>query len=296
MAWANTSRRTWSDDVRSDTSRTVTDAIEAEAIEAATTIIRNGNVAVLSGAGVSTDSGIPDYRGTGAPVRKPMVLSEFVGSEAARRRYWAGATAGWRAFNAVDPNPGHFALASLEKHQYVRNIITQNVDRLHERAGSQQVVHLHGFVDRVICLQCQHWYDREIIERQLAELNPQTDLRSTQLRPDGDVAVIPTADFQIPTCRHCGGMLKPSVVFFGETVPQPIFASAERSVAQADALLIVGSSLAVNSGVRIVQRAKRRRIPIIVINRGPTRVDGIATVRIEGGTSDVLSSISTAIL
>lgn len=265
-------------------------------IGSAAEILSSNKAAVLTGAGVSTDSGIPDYRGKGAPVRKPMVISDFVNSAAMRRRYWAGATAGWLTFNSVQPNAGHKALADLQHAGFVSGLTTQNVDRLHEKAGSTGVVHIHGFVDKVVCLNCNHLYDREIIERQLSELNPQVDLGKVALRPDGDVATDPSDDFNVPQCRLCGGMLKPSVVFFGETVPLPLFDDAKARIEDANSLVIAGSSLAVNSGLRLVKIARARNLPIIVINRGPTAADRFATLRVEDGTSDFLHRLSERVI
>ncbi|MWB98434.1 Sir2 family NAD-dependent protein deacetylase [Agromyces seonyuensis] len=254
--------------------------------------MEGARTAVLTGAGVSTDSGIPDYRGEGAPVRNPMTYQQFVSSEDARRRYWAGSHLGWRHFGAAQPNSGHESLARLEEFGAVNGIVTQNVDGLHSRAGSRHVVELHGGMGRVVCLDCGQVFAREAVADTLESLNPDMDLEAiAERRPDGDVEVSDVSGMQVPVCTVCGGMLKPDVVFFGEFVPVGVFDTAASLVRGADALLIAGSSLVVNSGVRLLEIARRRKLPVIVINRGPTRGETRATVRIEGGTSESLQAI-----
>jgi NAD-dependent SIR2 family protein deacetylase len=271
---------------------TVTDA----ALDAAIGLMRDARVAVLTGAGVSTDSGIPDYRGEGAPVRTPMTFQTFLASEAARKRYWAGSHLGWRSFGSASPNAGHLALAELETGGTVTGIVTQNVDGLHRRAGSRHVVELHGGMDRVLCLRCGQHYARQAIAERLAELNPSIDL-DTAIRtaPDGDVEVDDVDAMQIPDCTVCGGILKPDVVFFGEFVPTETFQAAAALVQGADTLLVAGSSLVVNSGVRLLEIARRRRTPIIVVNRGITKGDGRAAVKIDAGTSETLTAMAAAL-
>jgi NAD-dependent SIR2 family protein deacetylase len=271
---------------------TVTDA----ALDAAIGLMRDARVAVLTGAGVSTDSGIPDYRGEGAPVRTPMTFQTFLASEAARKRYWAGSHLGWRSFGSASPNAGHLALAELETGGTVTGIVTQNVDGLHRRAGSRHVVELHGGMDRVLCLRCGQHYARQAIAERLAELNPTIDL-DTAIRtaPDGDVEVDDVDAMQIPDCTVCGGILKPDVVFFGEFVPTETFQAAAALVQGADTLLVAGSSLVVNSGVRLLEIARRRRTPIIVVNRGFTKGDGRAAVKIDAGTSETLTAMAEAL-
>ncbi len=271
---------------------TVTDA----ALDAAIALMRDARVAVLTGAGVSTDSGIPDYRGEGAPVRTPMTFQTFLASESARKRYWAGSHLGWRSFGSARPNAGHLALAELEARGTVPGIVTQNVDGLHRRAGSRHVVELHGGMDRVLCLRCGQHYARQAIADRLAELNPSIDL-DTAIRtaPDGDVEVDDVEAMRIPDCTVCGGTLKPDVVFFGEFVPTETFQAAAAVVQGADTLLVAGSSLVVNSGVRLLEIARRRRMPIIVVNRGITKGDSRAAVKIDAGTSETLTAMAEAL-
>ena len=270
-----------------------TDALLEEALG----LMRGARVAVLTGAGVSTDSGIPDYRGEGAPVRTPMTVQAFLASETSRKRYWAGSHLGWRSFGSARPNIGHLALAKLEAGGVVSGVITQNVDGLHRRAGSRHVVELHGSMDRVLCLTCGQHYARQAIADRLTELNPEIDLgTSIRLAPDGDVQVDDVEAMAIPACTVCGGVLKPDVVFFGEFVPADIFKAAASLVQSADVLLVAGSSLVVNSGMRLIEQARRRRLPIIVVNRGITKGDSRAAVKIDAGASETLTAMAGALL
>lgn len=253
-------------------------------------------IAVLTGAGVSTDSGIPDYRGKGAPVRTPMTAQQFLSDEASRRRYWVGSHLGWRAFAASAPNGGHEALAALERAGVATGVITQNVDGLHLRAGSRRVVELHGTMRRVFCTHCGQVFDRRDLAQRVEADNPWITVPdSVQLGPDGDVLPASSDGFVVPTCSVCGGMLKPDVVFFGEYVPVEKFQEAEQLVRASDALLVAGSSLVVNSGVRLVERARRRRLPVVIVNRGQTRADAKATVKIDAGTTEVLQALTSAL-
>ncbi|MBD7957933.1 NAD-dependent deacetylase [Microbacterium sp. Sa4CUA7] len=253
-------------------------------------------VAVLTGAGVSTDSGIPDYRGEGAPARTPMTAQQFLGSEAARRRYWIGSHLGWRAFASANPNPGHTALADLEHAGIATGVVTQNVDGLHLRAGSRRVVELHGTMRRVFCTHCGQVFDRRDLARRVEADNPWLDVPDdVLLGPDGDVLPDTADGFRVPDCSVCGGMLKPDVVFFGEFVPVERFREAEQLVRTSEALLVAGSSLVVNSGIRLVERARRRRLPVVIVNRGETRADRHATVKIDAGTSPVLTALTEAL-
>lgn len=271
---------------------TLTDALLDEAIG----LMRGARVAVLTGAGVSTDSGIPDYRGEGAPVRTPMTFQAFLASERARKRYWAGSHLGWRSFGSAQPNSGHLALAELEAHGVVSGVVTQNVDGLHRRAGSRHVVELHGGMDRVLCLTCGQHYARQAIAERLGELNPAIDLE-TAIRPapDGDVEIDDVDAIEIPDCTVCGGILKPDVVFFGEFVPSDTFRAASTLVQTADTLVVAGSSLVVNSGIRLIELARRRRVPIIVVNRGITKGDSRAAVKIDAGASETLTAMAAAL-
>lgn len=252
---------------------------------------------MLTGAGISTDSGIPDYRGEGAPRRTPMDFAAFRSSEAARRRYWAGSHLGWRRFTGVHPNDGHRALARMEEAGLITGIATQNVDDLHERAGSREVVHVHGRMHTVSCLQCGRTFDRERIAEQIEADNPWIRVpEQVRLQPDGDVEIDASQDFRAPVCPVCGGMLKPDVVFFGELVPTAVFAAARDVIAAGDAVLVAGSSLVVNSGTRLLEVARRADVPIVIVNRGETKWDARAAVRVEDGTSETLTAIADALV
>lgn len=262
------------------------------ALDAAVTALRGRTVAVLTGAGVSTDSGIPDYRGEGAPVRSPMTFQQYLTDENYRKRYWAGSHLGWKSFRGAEPNAGHRVLADLEAAGVVNGVITQNVDGLHLRAGSQRVVDLHGTMDRVLCLNCGQQFARSNIADRLANDNPWLEApEQIQLNPDGDVQIEDADAFVIPDCTVCGGVLKPDVVFFGEFIPKERFAEASALMQRADALLIAGSSLVVNSGIRLLEQAARRRLPVVIVNRGLTKGDARATVKIDAGTSETLTAL-----
>ncbi len=264
-----------------------------DALEEAVSALRGQTIAVLTGAGVSTDSGIPDYRGDGAPVRTPMTVQQFLEDDRHRRRYWAGSHLGWRRFTSVKPNAGHHALAAMEAAGQVSGVLTQNVDGLHRQAGSRRVVELHGAMGQVRCLDCGQLVARETVAARLAAANPWIDTASeVELAPDGDVAVGQLGDFVVPVCTVCGGTLKPDVVFFGELIPPVRFHAAADVVRSAGALLIAGSSLVVNSGIRLLDIAVKRRIPVVIVNRGPTRGDARATVRLEAGTSETLAALA----
>lgn len=266
------------------------------ALERALEVLDGRRIAVLTGAGVSTDSGIPDYRGQGAPARTPMTVQQFLGSELSRRRYWVGSHLGWRTFSAARPNPGHEALALLEARGVASGVVTQNVDGLHTRAGSRRVVELHGTMSRVFCTHCGQMFDRRDLAARVEADNPWLSTRTElPLGPDGDVAPESVEGFRVPECTVCGGMLKPDVVFFGEYIPAEKFREAEQLVRASEALLIAGSSLVVNSGIRLLDRARRRRIPIVIVNRGETRGDARATVKIDAGTSEVLRVLADAL-
>lgn len=265
----------------------------ARALETALEALAGRRIAVLTGAGLSTDSGIPDYRGKGAPVRTPMTVEHFLSSEQARQRYWVGSHLGWKAFAAANPNDGHLALADLEKRGLASGVITQNVDGLHVRAGSRRVVELHGTMRRVFCTHCGQVFDRRDLAARVETDNPWITVpENVPLGPDGDVLPESTEGFRIPVCSVCNGMLKPDVVFFGEFIPAEKFREAEQLVRASTALVIAGSSLVVNSGIRLLERARRRRLPIVIVNRGITRADARATVKIDAGTSDVLRAFA----
>jgi len=266
-----------------------TTALVGRAVDA----LAGRTVAVLTGAGVSTDSGIPDYRGKGAPERTPMTVQQFLSSELARRRYWVGSHLGWRQFAAAAPNDGHQALPDLERSECTSGVITQNVDGLHLRAGSRRVIELHGTMRRVACLQCGQVFARRALAARVAAETPWLRVdHDLPLGPDGDVAPDAVGEMTVPDCTVCGGGLKPDVVFFGEYIPAEKFREAEQILRASDALLVAGSSLVVNSGIRLVERARRRKLPVVIVNRGETRADARATVKIDAGTSEVLRAFA----
>ncbi|MFZ8757513.1 Sir2 family NAD-dependent protein deacetylase [Microbacterium sp. HMH0099] len=272
---------------------TTRDAGTEASIDRAVEVLAGRRVAVLTGAGVSTDSGIPDYRGKGAPTRTPMTAQQFLASEDARRRYWVGSHLGWRVFAAAQPNGGHRALAALERAGVANGVVTQNVDGLHVRAGSHRVVELHGTMRRVGCLHCGQVFDRRDLAERVEADNPWITMpENVELGPDGDVTPASAEGFVVPTCSVCGGTLKPDVVFFGEYIPLEKFREAEQLVHAAGALVVAGSSLVVNSGIRLVERARRRRLPVVIVNRGETRADARASVKIDGGTTHVLEELA----
>jgi NAD-dependent SIR2 family protein deacetylase len=267
-------------------------------------ILRSARRAViLTGAGCSTRSGIPDYRSPGGAWtrHKPITYGAFVRSEEVRRFYWARSYRGWPRFAAARPNDAHRALAELEALGRADSLITQNVDDLHQEAGSRRVVQLHGRNRVVVCLDCRMEFARADVQERLGTLNaawlataPWTRLRGDEadFAPDGDADVAHEAvgGFRVPPCERCGGVLKPAVVFFGETVPPQKVAVAMERVDEADALLVAGSSLTVWSGFRFVKRAASRGIPIAIVNIGPTRGDELATVKVDGECGEVLSA------
>ncbi len=248
----------------------------------------------LTGAGMSTDSGIPDYRGPDARPTNPIQYGDFVRDPAARRRYWARSMMGFRSFGAASPNDGHRALAALGV-----DVITQNVDDLHRIAGSPHVVDLHGLISRVVCLRCGALSDRAGLQRRLEDANPHVTGRipagHAELRPDGDADIADPDDFTVPACSVCGGVLKPDVVFFGESVPKPRVQQCHAMVSRADALVVVGSSLAVMSGLRFARQAAREGKPVVIINRGSTRGDDVATLRVDAGATPTLRALARAL-
>jgi NAD-dependent SIR2 family protein deacetylase len=243
---------------------------------------------VLTGAGVSTDSGIPDYRGPDAVPRTPMTGQQFRSGLPARQRYWARAYLGWSAMGTARPNTTHRVLAELESDGRVAAVITQNVDGLHTAAGQRRVVDLHGRVDRVICLRCQQTSTRAELQERLGALNPGFGEDGLQVLPDGDVAFDSTAGFVLADCLRCEGELKPDVVFFGENVPADRVLECRQLVDAAEALLVLGSSLHVFSGRRFVKQAHERGIPVVIVNRGATRCDDLATLKVDAGCAETL--------
>jgi len=262
-------------------------------------LLRGRRVAVLTGAGISTDSGIPDYRGPDSPPSNPMTIQQFVSDPVFRQRYWARNHLGWRHMDATLPNAGHRALAELERLGVVCGIITQNVDLLHTKAGSRVVINLHGSYAQVVCLDCGHRMTRAALHEMLAAANPgfgehAATVGSIAVAPDADAVVEDTDSFAVVDCPRCGGMLKPDIVYFGDSVPKETVAQAFSLVDQADALLVAGSSLAVFSDYRFVRRAAAREMPIAIINRGPTRGDDLATIKVDAGCSETLTELVDA--
>ncbi|MHA7264722.1 NAD-dependent protein deacetylase [Arthrobacter sp. TMN-37] len=258
-------------------------------------LLSGRRLAVLTGAGLSTDSGIPDYRGPSSPPRNPMTYQQFVGDEDLRRRYWARNHVGWRHLRHADPNAGHAAVARLEQRGLLTGLITQNVDRLHSTAGSVNVIDLHGTYDRVVCLNCRTPFRRADIAILLEELNPgylDREADAGDVAPDADADVDDTADFVVAPCPECGGMLKPDFVYFGENVPKDRVAEAYRLVDEAGALVVAGSSLTVMSGLRFVRHAHKAGKPVVIINRGATRGDDLATLLIDAGVSEALTYLA----
>ncbi len=246
---------------------------------------RHRRILVLTGAGCSTNSGIPDYRDADGRWKRPqpMTYQAFMGSEATRRRYWARSLTGWRRFHAAKPNAAHRALARLEKLGKADHLLTQNVDRLHQAAGSQRVIDLHGRLDQVRCVGCGALWRRAEFQDELAGLNPSWLTVDATDAPDGD-ADIEGADFSafvVPPCTHCGGVLKPHVVFFGESVPRERVEAAYAHLDAADAMLVVGSSLMVYSGYRFAERAAAWGKPIAAVNLGRTRADALLALKVQ---------------
>lgn len=269
----------------------------AAGLDALTDLLRGRRVAVLTGAGISTDSGIPDYRGPDSPPRRPMTYQQFVADPDYRRTYWARNHVGWRHVHRTRPNAGHRALAHLEAHDVVVGVVTQNVDRLHTLAGSRRVIDLHGTYADVVCLDCRHRTTRAALAETLERLNPGfadavAAVADVEIAPDADAVIASTAGFRVAACGRCDGMLKPDIVYFGESVPRERVDRAFALVDDADALLVVGSSLAVMSGLRFVRHVARSGRPVVVVNRGATRGDAVATLRVDAGTSEVLSALA----
>lgn len=251
---------------------------------------------VLTGAGLSTDSGIPDYRGPGRLPRTPMTAQQFRSGIDERRRYWARTFVGYERMSGARPNAGHHALATLDP----GILITQNVDGLHEAAGSRFVVALHGRVSDIICLDCGASSSRARLQERLEEANPGWLAAHADVvdRPDGDVEIEDSVGFVVPACDLCGGVLKPDVVFFGENVPAPRVQrcyDAVDALGSEGALLVVGSSLTVMSGLRFVKRAARQGTPIVIVNRGETRGDALASVKLDAGASEFLVELAAVV-
>jgi NAD-dependent SIR2 family protein deacetylase len=262
-------------------------------------LLRSRSWVALTGAGMSTDSGIPDYRGPTSVRATPMQYSEFVGSAEAQRRYWARSYLGWRRIGRAEPNPGHRALADLEA-AGLAGVITQNVDGLHSAAGSSRVINLHGDIATVVCLECGDHSPRSELQRRLTSANPELEqplvLQNAELRPDGDAVARDWQQFRVVGCVQCGGRLKPDVVFFGESVPKSRVEAAYALMERAEILVVLGSSLTVMSGFRFVRHNAKLQRLVVIINRGMTRGDELATVKIDGGCSETLTELRASLL
>jgi len=263
-------------------------------LDALAELLATHRTLVLSGAGISTDSGIPDYRGPDAAPRAPMRYQTFLRDDAARRRYWARSSVGWPVTARARPNPAHAAVARLERRGVVHGVLTQNVDGLHQQAGSRRVLELHGSLAAVICLDCGVRSARTVLQERMKRANPAFHAEADDVAPDGDVEIPDalTRDFVVPACTTCGGTLKPDVVFFGENVPKARVERAWRMLDEADALLVLGSSLTVYSGYRFVRRAREQGKPVAIVNDGPTRADGDAVLRSHGRLAEVLPALA----
>ncbi|MER5835912.1 NAD-dependent protein deacetylase [Streptomyces sp. NPDC002130] len=258
--------------------------------------LRSGGVLVLSGAGISTESGIPDYRGEGGSLSRhtPMTYQDFTAAAEARRRYWARSHLGWRTFGGARPNAGHRAVAAFGRHGLLSGIVTQNVDGLHQAAGSEDVVELHGTLARVVCLSCSAPSPRRELAVRLEEANPGFEPVAAGINPDGDADLTDeqVADFRVVPCTECGGILKPDVVFFGEAVPPQRVEHCRELVRAATSLLVLGSSLTVMSGLRFVRQAALAGKPVLIVNRDQTRGDHLALTRVSLPLGSALSSVS----
>lgn len=258
-------------------------------------ILRGKRVVALTGAGCSTESGIPDYRGLGSKVRNPVQYRPFLEDPLARQRYWARSMVGWPRFSAAAPNEGHRALAAMQRAGALGGLITQNVDGLHQAAGHERVIELHGCLAEVLCLQCGTIERRASVQERLLALNPGWTA-SADLAPDGDADLTLVDGFVVADCARCGGMLKPNVVFFGENVPAVTVQAAFGMLEAAEVLLVVGTSLTVYSGFRFVRRAAERGMPVAIVNMGPTRGDPLATLCVNAPAGRILGGLATALL
>ncbi len=267
----------------------------AQAIE----VLQGRKLAVLTGAGISTESGIPDYRGpeTKRRARNPIRFESYLHSVETQARYWARSMVGWERFSKAEPNVGHHALARLEQRERLTGLITQNVDRLHQKAGHRDVIELHGALAEVRCLRCGMLEARADLQLRLRALNPTLIEKRAALAPDGDsdLSDEAVAEMRIACCLHCEGPLKPNVVFFGENVLPHIVEDAYARVAKSEALLVVGSSLTVFSGYRFVRRAESLKLPIVILNLGPTRGDPHATLTLDAPAGETLDALVHAL-
>ncbi len=275
------------------------DSTGTDSVESLLALLKGRRFAALSGAGCSTDSGIPDYRGPQGMLRRrqPITFQEFLRSEANRRRYWARSMVGWRTVAGAQPNQAHVALAELERAGRLTGLITQNVDGLHRAAGSQRLVELHGNLHFVRCLSCAAQLERVALQAVLQAENSALAATLAESAPDGDADLAPEhyEDFIVPNCDRCGGLLKPDVVFFGENVLRPVVDAAWSIFAEAEALVVLGSSLAVYSGFRFVRGAVERGLPVAIVNLGPTRGDDLAALRVAAPLGATLTTLAATL-
>lgn len=267
----------------------------AEAAEAVASLMAGQRTLAVTGAGMSTDAGIPDYRGLGTTPVEPVDFHQLVSDPVWYRWVWARNHATWQLLEPLRPTPGHQALARLEETGYLTGVATQNVDRLHSRAGQATVWELHGAYNRVVCLECGQVLARAEVDQRLSALNPgyprESDPARVAITPEADRTAAEACDFQAVTCSECSGLLKPDIVFFGESLP-PAMDQAMQVAGECDVVLAAGTSLAVLTGLWIVRQAVAKGADLVVINRGPTAADELATIRVEGGTSQVLAAVA----
>ena len=272
----------------------------SDAIPELARLMAGRRVLLLSGAGISTESGIPDYRSPAACARpvRPITYREFMSSPEARARYWSGSLVGWPRIARAAPNRGHAAVARMEAAGVLLGVVTQNVDGLHQAAGSSRVVELHGSLATAACTDCGAAVSRAELQQRMVGENPFWTVASGELAPDGDAAAEPSLlpCFIVPACAVCGGILKPQVVFFGENVPRKRTAEAFGLLAEAEVLLVTGSSLAVYSGFRFVEQAARGEKPVAIVNQGPTRGDSLAAVRVDSPLGEALPRLVDLLL
>jgi NAD-dependent SIR2 family protein deacetylase len=282
-----------------DSLDTLTDARPSEAsLDAVAALLEQGDVLVLSGAGLSTESGIPDYRGPTGSLRKslPMTYQTFVRDPSARQRYWARSQLGWRLIARAEPNDGHRAVAALQARGALSGVVTQNVDGLHQAGGAADVVELHGNLEQVVCLGCSARFPRVELDERLQAANASWSAVATAVNPDGDVMLDEAAvsSFRVVDCLACGGVLKPDVVFFGENVPKAKVHHCYELVERSRSMMVLGSSLAVMSGLRFVKRAAGLGRPVAIVNQGWTRGDEHAAVRLDAPLGTTLTALVAA--
>ena len=256
---------------------------------------RHPRLLVITGAGCSTDSGIPDYRDRKGDWKrsKPILYQAFMNSEPVRQRYWTRSYLGWRPFNLAAPNPAHHALARLEQSGHIHQLVTQNVDGLHQKAGSQRVIDLHGKLARMRCQQCKKTESRRWMQQRLTSLNPGIQRFNATPAPDGDADLeIDFRSIHVPACPHCGGILKPDVVFYGEQVPRPRIEAVYQALTESDAVLVAGTSLMVFSAFQFVREAARLGKPVAAINQGETRGDRLFQFKLEQPVGETLSLLA----